>query len=160
MNTLQHVPLWVWALLALLVALGLRQSQTQRVPRRRLVIISLAWTVYAMLSLARLLDPLWMLVVGLLVWALCNTATSLLARPLFASALASEAHHLTVPGSWAPLALYLLMFSLRFAHGMFNALSPASAHAPATLLGLAALTGLLSGLINARNLRLLQTPHI
>lgn len=160
MNTLQHVPLWVWGLLTLLLALGLRQSQTQRVPRRRLVILSLAWTVYAVLSLGRLLESSGQLAVGLLVWALCNTAASLQARPLFASALASGVHHLTVPGSWAPLALYLLMFGLRFAHGMFNVLSPASAHAPATLLGLAAVTGLLSGLINARNLRLLQTPPV
>lgn len=35
------------------------------------------------------------------------------AGPLFASALARQAHPLTVPGSWGPRALALLMFNLR-----------------------------------------------
>lgn len=159
MNTLQHIPLWVWALLALLLLLGWRQSHTTRVPRRRLVLISLAWTVYALLSLGQLLQPLGLLLPGLLLWAACNAASSWLARPLFTPALAHEGRHLLVPGSWAPLTLYLLMFGLRFAHGMFAALQPEWAQQASPLLVLAALAGLLTGLINARSLRLLQAPR-
>lgn len=158
MNTLQHIPLWVWALLALLVALGWRQSRNATVPRRRLVLIALAWTLYALISLGQLLQPLGLLWPGLLLWALCNAACSWLARPLFAPALAHEGHHLRVSGSWAPLVLYLLMFGLRFVHGMLTALQAEWAQQASTGLALAALAGLLTGLINARSLRLLQAP--
>lgn len=159
MNTLHHIPLWVWLLLALLIALGLRQSRTLRMPRRRVIAIPLAWTVYALLSLGQLLHAQGLLLPGLLLWGLCNVLASVLARGLFAPALAHEPRHLIVPGSWAPLALYLSVFSLRFVHGMLSATQPALAQEATTLLALAAFSGLLAGLINARSLRLLQSPQ-
>lgn len=159
MNLLHHIPTWVYFLLAMLIVLGLRQSRTSRTPQRRIIIISVALTFYTLLSLGQLLHTQGLLLPGLLFWGVCNVLVTKFAQDLFAPALAHESHHLIVPGSWAPLTIYLMIFSLRFVHGVLSATSPALAKEVMTLFALAAISGLLSGLVNARSLRLLQLPQ-
>ena len=128
-------------------------------PRRRLIVIPVILTLYSFFSLGQVLHRQDFFLLGLLLWVVCNALTSWLARPRFTLALTQDSRHLTVPGSWTPLVLYLMIFSLRFVYGMLGATHPALLQEAGPVVAMAALSGLLSGLVNARSLRLLQSPQ-
>ena len=50
MQTLQHIPVWVFALLLGLIALGLLQTRTRHVGQRRLLGINIALTVFTLVG--------------------------------------------------------------------------------------------------------------
>ena len=157
MNILSRIPPWVWPLLLALTVLGWRQTRSRTLPRRRLVLMALALNLYALLSLGLLLREQALLWPALCLWALVNLGLSLGARHGFAPALEQHGHRITVPGSFWPLGLYLSIFSLRFVHGVWTGIHPEATTQAPTVLTLALLSGALSGLVNARSLRLLQT---
>ena len=45
-----HTPVWVWVLLVVISAIGLRQMTDQTVPLRRLIIVPLVWAVLSISS--------------------------------------------------------------------------------------------------------------
>ena len=61
-----------------------------------------------------------------------------------------------LPGSWLPLLLILIVFTLKYAIGVQLAMQPALAHASGFAFVVTALYGLLSGLFAARTLRVLR----
>lgn len=98
-------PLWVWALLALILAVGLRQARGVQQRLWRLLCLPLAW----LLGLG---------------------AGILLALGLRWGRLARYEPHTRlyhVPGSWLPLALMLGIFGLRYLSAVFAALHPVAA---------------------------------
>lgn len=163
MNTLltgivSHTPVWVWFLLAALVALGLKQSRDQVIGRTRLLVLP---TVLALMSLAGAasafganpLVPLsWAagLAVGLSVF-------TLLKLPLRAQALPGD--RFAVGGSWLPLALLLGVFTMRYAVGATLAIVPGAAAQPVFVVSASLLYGLMTGVFAGRALRILaQAP--
>jgi hypothetical protein len=156
MDILSRIPHWVWPLLIALIVVGWRQTRSRTLPRRRLVLLTLALNLYALLSLGLGLHGQALLWPALCLWALSNLVLSLSTRRCFAPAIEQNNQSVTVPGSFWPLALYLSIFSLRFVHGVWTGIHPEAATQAQTVLTLAALSGALSGLINARSLRLLQ----
>ena len=153
---LSHTPVWVWGLLAALLALGLAQTRHRRVAPPRLL-----WLPLALLSLG-----LWSMVQGFValpaaaaLWLLALAAGVALAagRPPRAGAKWLPAEkRLALPGSWVPMLLIVVIFSLRYATNVGMALNPAWRSAPAVLLPLALLYGGLSGLFLGRALGLLK----
>ena len=131
MQTLQHIPVWVFALLIGLIALGLVQTRTRCVRKQRLLGINIALTVFTLVGVVQQwwLTP-WLApsllswaAMGLLVaWALGQGAT-----PSGAS-YDKETRHYTVPGSWLPLALFMAIFACKFVVGMLAATAPESLH--------------------------------
>jgi hypothetical protein len=153
---LRHTPLWVWLLLAVLLALGLAQTRAQTLAVPRLVILPLV-----MLTLG--LSTLWPaaqklpLVAG--VWlVLLATAAAAAARWLVPRAARwhASSQRLQLPGSVWPLVLMMFTFLLKYAIGVFQGLQPMAASAPSFLVTVAAVSGLLSGLWLGRALGLLQ----
>jgi NhaP-type Na+/H+ or K+/H+ antiporter len=63
-----------------------------------------------------------------------------------------------VPGSWLPLALFMAIFACKFVVGMLSATVPEQLHSMQAAIGISALYGLFSGVLNARALKLLQLP--
>jgi UDP-N-acetylmuramyl pentapeptide phosphotransferase/UDP-N-acetylglucosamine-1-phosphate transferase len=159
MQTLQHIPLWVFVLFLALVASGLVHTRTRHIPKRRLLSINIALTVFTLVGVVQQwLHTPW-LALGLISWA----ATGLLVTwVLGRSASPADASYdpitqrFTVPGSWLPLALFMTIFACKFVVGMLTALVPEALNSLNVAIGISALYGLLSGLLNAKAFRLLQ----
>lgn len=159
MQTLQHIPVWVFALLLGLIALGLLQTRTRHVGQRRLLGINIALTVFTLVGVVQQWRHTPWLVLGLLSWAAsCAVVAWGLgqgAAPAGASYNA-ETRRFTVPGSWLPLALFMAIFACKFVVGMLSATAPEAIHNLQAAIGISAVYGLFSGLLNARALRLLK----
>lgn len=159
MQTPQHIPVWVFALLIGLIALGLLQTRTRQVPARRLLGINIALTIFTLIGVTQQWQPTPWPVLALLTWAaaclLVTWALGLGTTPDGAS-YNPTTRRFTVPGSWLPLALFMAIFACKFVVGMVNATAPGSLHSMQAAIGISALYGLFSGLLNARAMRLLQ----
>jgi hypothetical protein len=156
LNILSHTPLWVWSLLAALLALGFSQTRQRQVAPWRLLMLPL---VLLGLGLWSMSSGFRALPLTALVWiAALGAGTALLAgrpAPVGATWLPA-AQRLRLPGSWMPMLLILIVFSLRYAANVGMALNPGWRHAPGLLLPLALLYGGFSGLFLGRALALLK----
>lgn len=150
----RHTPPWAWAVLALLVALGLRQMREHAVSRARLTVAPLALGAYSLYGAASAFG--WRAPV-LLAWA-AGMAGAVAAN----RALRWPREVRTAPGggfllggsAW-PLALMLAVFLLRYVAGVAQVLRPAWGGAFGFALPMALGYGLLSGVFLARALRVL-----
>lgn len=149
-----HTPLWVWALLTALLALGLWQRRQRHVRRSQLLALPLALLVLGLWSMAPgfVAQPL---VAG--AWLLALLVAARLGRrlptPAAARWLAAE-QRLQLPGSWVPLVIILCIFSLRYATGVSLALDPEWRSMLSAQLPLALAFGTLSGIFLGRALGL------
>lgn len=159
MQTLQHIPVWVYFLLLGLIALGLVQTRTRHMPMRRLLGINIALTLFTLVGVVQQWRPTPWLALGLLGWAV---SCALVAWALGQGAAPQGARYdaqtqrFTVPGSWLPLALFMGIFACKFGVGMLSATAPETLHNMQTAIGISALYGLFSGVLNSRAMRLLQ----
>ena len=122
---LHHTPSWVWAVLAALVAIGVKQSFPRRLRLGRVTTLPV---VFVALSLAGVVSAFGPRDAALAAWALglalAAVAMRTLGAPAAARWLPAECAF-EVPGSWLPLALMLGIFALRFAVAVLLAQQPA-----------------------------------
>jgi hypothetical protein len=159
MQTLQHIPLWVFGLLIGLVALGLLQTRTRQVRKLQLLGAKVALTVVTLVSVVQLWWPTPWLVIALISWALTGLLVSWALSQSAAPAGASynpANQRFTLHGSWLPLALFMAIFACKFVVGMLNAIAPETMRSVQAAIGISALYGLLSGIVIARVWRLLK----
>jgi hypothetical protein len=152
---LLNTPVWVWALLSILLALGYSQTRSSTVGLRRVVImpvamicLSLYGTVSAF-SLSSGVLSAWLAACALL-------ASMVMLRPSPTGTAYDSVHRqFAVPGSWLPLFVILGIFLTKYAVGITLAMQPAMARDAlfATLVGM--LYGLFSGFFSGRAIRLL-----
>lgn len=151
---LSHTPVWVWALLTALVALGLWQRRERRVRPAQLLALPLALLALGLWSMAPgfVAQPvaalLWLLAIVVFSW-LCRH----LPRPAAARWLAEEGR-LFLPGSWVPLVLIVCIFGLRYAVGVGQGLHPQWRDLAQVQWPLALVFGALSGVFLGRALGL------
>ena len=159
MQTLQHIPVWVFVLLAGLIALGLLQTRTRHIRQKRLLGLQIGLTIATLVGVALQWRHTPWLALGLFSWAaaclLTSWALGQAATPEGARYDANS-HRFTVPGSWLPLALFMAIFACKFAVGMVNARAPGTLHSLNAAIGISALYGLFSGVLNGRALRFLK----
>lgn len=156
LQILQRTPLWVWPLFLALIWLGILQSRTRAVPRARLFALPAAmiglslfgvWSTFAAapLSLAAWGG-------GILLAVLLNRILGLPAGVAYSPA----SRRYTVPGSWLPLALMMVIFFTRYAITVTLAINPLLRET-AMFAGIASLAyGLMSGTFFARALHVLR----
>ena len=159
MQTLQHIPVWVFFLLIGLIVMGLLQTRTRQLRKRRLLSVNIALTVFTLVGVVQLWRPTPWLAVGLLSWAISCVlvAWALGQGPAPAGAsYETNSRRFTVPGSWLPLALFMAIFACKFAVGMLSATAPETIHSMQAAIGISTVYGLFSGVLNARALRLLR----
>lgn len=153
-SMLQSVPTWVFGVLALLVALGVRQSFPQSLSLRRSSVLPLALLG---VSLMGVVSSFGALPLALLAWGAGVAAVAALAqgrRDLAAVRYDAAAQRFAVPGSWAPLALMMGLFAVKFVAGAAVARQPALAGSlPFALLASAAF-GAFSGAFLGRSMAL------
>ncbi len=147
---LKFIPLWVFAVLALLLGLGYLQSRTRHINPAVLRLAALGFVGYSLWGVVASFGAGWLSVAP---W-LAGLALAILgARPSFWSrgmSFVAASRRVLVPGSWLPLAIMLgifgVKFALGFAAGAGSPVLPGSIAAAACALAL----GLFSGLFAAR----------
>lgn len=149
-------PVWVWFLLAGLVALGVSHGRARSVPPARLAVLPV---VMAMLSLAGTVSAVGASIPVLVGWGL-GAAVVLggVARLPAPAGVRRDPStgRFELPGSWVPLALMMVIFSVRYAVGASLAIAPRLAHDGAFVLAVAVVYGSLAGIFAGRGVRLLR----
>lgn len=159
MIILQHIPPWVFLILAALLWLGLSARNDRWVRWRVPIIIPIAMTFMAITSLlgqygaTDLLFPAllsWSVVCALVLWRLRR-------RPLPDSfRYDPELAKFHLPGSYVPLAMYLGIFAFKFMVGFMTGMRLPIVNELFFVLGISAIYGLFSGFFLASAWRLYQ----
>ncbi|HEY9063685.1 MAG TPA: DUF6622 family protein [Burkholderiaceae bacterium] len=162
LQIVQHTPVWVWGLLAGLVAYGVSQARDRELSLTRLTILPL---VMLALSFSGVVSAFAHAGIALLAWAAGIAVALSIGRPLVRSRGArwsSATGLLHVPGSWMPLALMVAVFLVKYVAGVTLALHPELAANTLFGAGCGLAYGTFSGLFAARALglrRLAVTPR-
>ncbi len=166
---LSNTPLWVWGLLAALVALGLSQTRARSATLARVTLMPLGLVAFSVVGLASDFGASPALIGT---WLAAAVLAALLVQR---SALGPDVRYDTatrrfqLPGSWVPLILIMAIFLIKYAVGVSLGLAPALRVNTEFAATVAALSGLSSGLFAGRTLRLVRltwqlsnrktTPH-
>jgi hypothetical protein len=148
----RHTPLWVFAIFAALVVLGLRQTRSRQVARGVLVAVPCAMAVWSVSSLVQGFAA-----AGLVAWVASYAACIAIARsigPRSDVQYSPTTRSFAIPGSRLPLILMMTIFFTRYAIGVAVAMQPARAESTgfATIVGLA--SGFVAGAFAARAIRI------
>lgn len=147
-------PVWVWGLLALLVALGVSQSMPRRVSARRAIAVP---ALMVALSLAGVATTFGARPVALAAWsagiALAVVFGLQAVAPRGARWLRDVARF-ELPGSWLPMALILALFCVKYGVGVGLAIHPSLAANTGFEVAVALAYGGFSGLFAARAIAL------
>jgi hypothetical protein len=146
MNT--ALPLWPFAILAGLLALGYRQSRDRVVRPGTLATLALAMLALSVYGVTAAFGAN---VVPVLAWAAGFAASVFVAGPVFAPrGLAREGRGVRVPGSWLPLGLMVGIFAAKFVLGYATGVQAHMVHEAWFIATASAVFGLLSGAFAAR----------
>lgn len=116
-QAIQHTPIWVWPLLALLIFIGVLALRPRNLPLPRLLILPIVFlglSIFSMVSSALPLPE------ALGIWLAGLLLGSLLGRlfvPRQGVAIDRAARRIAVPGSVVPLLLIVVIFIGRYAFG-------------------------------------------
>ncbi len=153
----QNTPVWVWGLLAALVALGLSQARARQASLWRVSLLPAAMLSLSVLGAMGDFGRTGLLAPTLAAWTASAAAVLLALRhraPARGSGYDAASRRLHLPGSWLPLLLILAIFCLKYAVGIELALRPQASQDAAFALPVCAVYGALSGLFAARALAL------
>jgi hypothetical protein len=159
---LQHTPVWVWGLLAGLIALGLQQVRTRQASLVRVSITPVAMTALAVWGNVSAFGASPLFAAVMLTWLLSAAAMLAVFAPLAPPRgtvydAASRSFHM--PGSWAPMALIVAIFLTKYVVGVELAMRPALAQDSQYALIVGALYGLFSGAFIGRAARLWRLAY-
>lgn len=154
-------PVWVWALLAGLIALGIAQMARRAVSLKRVALMPIAWVAFSLYGMVSAFGGGGGGQFGmvLLAWlGAMATVSALAMRFTLPSGTRFDpaTRRLDVPGSVVPLLLILGIFLTKYAVGVELALQPAQGHTLSFALPVALLYGVFNGIFVARALRLLR----
>jgi hypothetical protein len=147
---LAYIPVWVFAILALLLALGFVQSRPRLVAPRVIRSVAVGLALY---SLWGVVGAFGFTPLPVLCWALGLVAALVLARSLVAPrgmVFDAQVRRVQVPGSWLPLVLMLGIFGVKFGLGFSAGMGAPVQSGSLVAATAAAMLGLLSGLFLAR----------
>jgi hypothetical protein len=154
---LRHTLVWVWGLLATLLALGLSQVRARRISQLRVVLLPLSMSGMSLWGTGSAFgnSPLFGYV--LLAWAAGAALMLGLIAPQ-APAVGTRYHaasrSFALPGSWLPLLLILGVFLIKYVVGVELAMQPTLARDGQYTLIVGGLYGLFSGAFAGRAARL------
>jgi hypothetical protein len=157
-DILTHTPAAVWASLAAVVLVGLRQTRTQTMAATRVWLVpivvgaaSLAGALHGFAGAGEwLTGGCW--AVGAMLGGVSNR---LLDLPRRVSANADGSF--TIGGSLAPLLLFVGVFGVRYAVNVALAIQPGLAHDPVAAAAAAMAYGVTAGLLAARSRKIWST---
>lgn len=147
---LTHTPIWVWALLAALLWLGLSQTVSRTASLKRITLMPLAMIG---LSIFGTLSVFGTHLNILLAWAGAGASMlALILRNTSSAAIKYDAEKrlFSLPGSWVPLALILSVFVTKYVVGFLTGMQPSLAHDTSFAVFFTTLYGASSGVFLAR----------
>lgn len=159
MIILQHIPPWVFLILAALLWLGISARKDRMIRWRVPIIVPIAMTFMAITALlgqygaTDLLIPAlfsWVLVCALVVWRLTKKALP----NTFQYDI--ELGKFYLPGSYVPLAMYLGIFAFKFMVGLMTGMHMPIVNEFMFVLVISAIYGLFSGVFLSSAWRLVQ----
>ncbi|RTL66233.1 MAG: hypothetical protein EKK41_19100 [Hyphomicrobiales bacterium] len=160
MEFLVRTPLWVWPLLALVVALGLMQLRDRQVTAARVLMLPV---VMIGMSITSTIGTFGLRPDVLGAWGLAaTTVAAMLAWARWPSGIERLPHGggYLIPGSIVPLLLILATFALRFLIGATGGIAPQRLTDPVFAITVCTLLGLVSGAFLARAVRVLITQPV
>lgn len=142
------LPVWPFAILAVLLALGYRQSRSRLVQPGTLTKLAAAMLA---LSLYGVVATFGAGAVPLLAWAIGFAVSVRMGAPLLAPrGLAREGNAVRMPGSWLPMGLMVGIFVAKFGLGFAMGVHAQVLHETWFIATACAALGLLSGAFSAR----------
>ncbi|MDP3355733.1 MAG: hypothetical protein Q8M51_07725 [Polaromonas sp.] len=151
-----NTPLWVWALLAALLALGFSQTRSRTAGLARVALLPLglgAFSLYGTISAFGTSPTVlgsWLATAVLLVLVVNQLALPAGAR------YDSATRQFQLPGSWVPMALIMGIFLTKYAVGVSLVMHPElKVHANFSL-AIGTLYGVFSGIFAGRAIRLIR----
>ena len=151
-----NTPLWVWGLLAALLALGFSQARSRTAGLGRIILLPLglgAFSLYGTVSAFGASPP----VIGS--WLLATTLLLLIVTqiPLPAGTHYDSARRqFQLPGSWVPMALIMGIFLTKYAVGVNLVMHPELKANASFILAIGTLYGVYSGIFAGRAVRLIR----
>lgn len=162
MIILQHIPVWVFLILAGLLWLGLSARKDRMIRWRVPIIVPVALTLMAITSLlvqygaTDLLWPAlmaWTSVCALIVWRFVS-------RPLPKTIQYDhESAKFQLPGSYVPLAMYMGIFAFKFMVGFMSGMGMPIVNELFFVLCISGVYGFFSGLFLSNAWRLMALRH-
>jgi hypothetical protein len=156
LQILAGTPLWVWGLLGALMTLGFVQSRPRAVSRLQLLALPLVllalglWSMWPGFVKQPLAAAVWLLSLGAFVALGLRLPRAAQAHWLV------DRQRLQLPGSWFPMGLIVVIFSLRYVFAVAQALNPELRGLLLVQAPVAAAFGALTGLFTGRALGLLK----
>ncbi|MCA0401034.1 MAG: hypothetical protein LCH38_09485 [Proteobacteria bacterium] len=155
-----RTPLWVWAILLVLIILGFSQSRSRELRRIVLILPALGFAGYSLSGVLRSFSGSSLAIAA---WLATFAAVLAVARPSARtsakSALRAPLGRVTVAGSLMPLTLYLGIFMINYALNVLKATNAALLAQSAAPAGFGATLGLLSALLFHRALQNAAGPR-
>jgi hypothetical protein len=152
---LHRTPLWVWGLLAGLLALGLSQLRARSASLVRISLLPLGMTAFSAWGTVSALGSSPLLAEALGIWTLTAMAAFALVAPGRPKAhYDAAARSYALPGSVVPLALIAGIFLVKYVVGVELAMAPQLLRDSQYTLTVAALYGCFSGIFVGRATRL------
>jgi uncharacterized membrane protein len=151
-----HTPVFVWFVLAGLVVLGALQARQRHVSLTRATMLPLAIVALSLWGTASLFAGSYLALVlaGWSAAVAAGFATVVRRAPAAGTRFDPSTGSFVVPGSWIPMLLILAVFALRYATNVALALQPVLAADANFAVGIAACSGLFTGIFAARAARL------
>jgi hypothetical protein len=160
LTILQNIPLWVWAVLLVLLALGLSQTRTRMITRPLVLLlpgVMIPLSLYAVsASFGASFAAFSAWAIGL---AIAVTLNALVFLGPNGVRYNPDSRRFELPGSWVPLILMLTIFCARFVLGVATALSPSIVSTASFVLCVSAILGICSGLFLSRAMRTLSVQR-
>lgn len=141
---LSHTPVYVWAILALLVYRGIAATRDREIGIKKLFIIPM---IMLALSLQGITSKFGMGWLPLAAWAAGAAALSFLIWTFGSVRVAAgaEAGTVRVRGSWAPLAMMMAIFFAKYATAVALAINPAATQSALLVASICGLYGVFNG---------------
>lgn len=149
-GAISGTPWWVFALFVYLVIIGYRATRTQKISLERLAIIPLfftAWSLYGVFSIYQ--ETLFKVVLWMLSFAFGGIIGWLLVRKTHITVDKAK-RLLRIPGSWATLALVVVIFSVKYFFGYTFAVQPELTQHPLYYISDILSSGAISGIFVGR----------
>jgi hypothetical protein len=151
----QKTPMWVWGLLAALLALGASQLRDRRASLVRITVMPLAMTAFSLWGTVSAFSASPLFGEVMLAWFAVSAAMVAIVAPgTSAATYDADTRSFAMPGSWVPMALILGIFLTKYVVGVEMAMQPQLARDGQFTLVVGALYGAFSGIFTGRAARL------
>lgn len=156
-SVIAHTPSWVWALLAVLIGVGLSQRRTRSAGLARVALLPIGMSALSLAGTLSAFGHSPQLAPVLMAWAATSAAALAAVAPFAPPAgtrFDAASRRFSLPGSWVPMLLVLGVFLTKYVVGVDTAMQPQLASDQRYALAVGTLYGLFSGIFLGRAARL------